>query len=128
MHKFDPRGVGEGLARHMRLAADAGGREAEFPRPGLGVFDQLPRVLDGKAGVDRDNHRPVRHLADEAEVVQRVRQLAVDELVDGEHAARREQQRVAVRRRLGDGLCAHAAAGACAVLDNHALLQALAQL
>jgi hypothetical protein len=46
------------------------------------------------------------------------RHVLVEALVVGEHARRRHEERVAVRRGRGDGRAADIAAGAAAVLDH----------
>src|SRR5262249_24885871 len=54
--------------------------------------------------------------------------LAVEGLVDGERSGRGEQERVAVRLRLGDEIAARVAAAARAVLDDDLLSEIVGEL
>ena len=75
-----------------------------------------------------DRHRRHRHERDRGEILHGVvGQLLIEGRVDGVGADRRHQQRLAVRRGLGDGVGAERAARPAAVVDQHGALQFVGQ-
>ncbi len=64
--------------------------------------DQVGHRADAGGGVDRQHQRRRRHLGDGDEIARLVPQLGIQRGIDRNAAWTRDQQRVAVRRRLGD--------------------------
>ena len=80
-------------------------------------------VLRGKVGIADQQARHGRDHADRREVSHRIeRQLGIERRVD-RVAGEADQQRVAVRCRLGDSVGGEIATGAGPVLDHHRLSQ-----
>ena len=118
------------LARQMVGRAVARRTKAHLARVGAGVVHQFLQGLGRVVGVDHQ-HVHVRHgHRQRREVLDRVvaDALTVQRRVDGVGAGGRQADGVAVGRRLGQRLHAHAAAGTAAVLDHHRLAQRDLQL
>jgi len=111
----------------MRTGADTGTGEVELSGIGLGVVDQLAHGLGRDAGVHDhqvDRHQQRRDADEILRIVgQRLDQMRIEDL----RPRGREQQRVAVRSGLGDAVGSDDRPGAGLVLDDHRLLQPLAQ-
>ena len=81
------------------------------------------QVLGRNRGVDRQDKRHAQEVGDRREILRRIeRHLLVQARIDHDRRARRDQQRVAVGRGLGDHGRADVAAGAAAVVDDERLL------
>ena len=107
----------------------AGRGEIEFARLFLRQRDQLLHAVRRHARVDNQHDGCRRKQRDWSEVLGWIEgKLAVEGLVDGERAGRGEQERVAVRLRLGDEIAARIAAAARAVLDDDLLSEIVGEL
>ena len=126
-------GEGAGLAlqhlgRQMRRAAGARAAEAAPAGVGLEVGNEAGHVLGRVLRAHHEEDQHARRGGHRHDVLGRIeRHPGVDVRVDRHHAAGTEQQRVAVRCRLGDHVAAQVAAGAGAVLDQHRLAQRVLQ-
>ncbi|XQU69884.1 hypothetical protein OJJOAM_002615 [Cupriavidus sp. H18C1] len=129
---MDHEGLGrdlELLAEHVAEAAGARRRVRILARVGLQRGQEFLVVLGREVRVDRDHVGDVGQVRDGLEVLDRVvRQLRIAGGVDRHRRHRRDADRVAVRRRLGDRVGADRAAATGAVLDHHRLAQDLAHL
>ena len=86
------------------------------------------QVLRRHRRIDREDQRHAQQVRDRRQVLRRIeRHLLVQARIDHDRRARRDQQRVAVGRRLRDHRRADVAAGAAAVVDDERLLQLLGQ-
>ena len=94
---------------------------------GLGVRDQLLDVVHRKRRIREQQQRRGRHLRDRREIGGHVERHALVQPLVQHGGNIHQQQGAAVGRRLGDGVDAHHAAGADAVLDHHRLLEPLLQ-
>jgi hypothetical protein len=96
----------------------------------LRVGDQLLHIGDRKLRIHHEYDRRDREQRDRREVARWIegQALGVERRVDDEGARGGEQQRVAVRVRLGDVGKADNAAGAGLGLDHHRLANALRNL
>ena len=122
MHDIDVGHALEQFAGEVIGRTVAGRGEIEFARLLLRQHDQLLYAARRHAGVDDQHDGRRRKQRDWSEVLGRIEgKLAVEGLVDGERAGRGEQERVAVRLRLGDEIAARVAAAARAVLDDDLL-------
>src|ERR1044071_8758834 len=90
----------------------------------LHVVDQLGDVLDRQLGIDDQEIGEADELGDRLQILVDVeRQLGIERRVERDRADGAKQQRVAVRRGLGDKASADATAGAGAVLDHDVLAE-----
>ena len=107
----------------MRLRGRAGGPVIELARLGLGQRDEFRQRARRHLGVDRKQQRVLDQDGDRLEIALEVEaELRVERRIDRERG-RHDQQRVAVRRRLGDGVGADHRARARAVLDDDRLAE-----
>ncbi|MNS79892.1 hypothetical protein D3C72_1135560 [compost metagenome] len=92
---------------------------AHRARFGAGLADHVGKALAAEAGGGHHQHRRVHHAHHRRHVLLRVVVDVADMRVQRQRAGRGEAERIAVRRGLGDGVDADAAAGAGLVLDHH---------
>ena len=119
----------EQFAREMCRRADAAGTEAELPRIGSCVGDELAEGFCRKRRMGVEDVRLGSDQGDRLEILLRVvAEILVQAHIDGEQAAGGQQQRVAVGRRAGDRGPGETAAGAGTVLDHEWLLDELFHL
>ena len=113
------------LTRQVMRRAAAGGAEVVLLRLRLGERDHvLDRLRPYRRTGDENDGRRAR-AGDGREILHRIeRQFAVEAGIDGERNDR-HQQRVTVRRGLGDDIGADVAARAAAVVDHHCLPHAV---
>ena len=117
------------FAEQRQRRSRSGRRERNLARIVLGVFDKIGHRVHWQRRIDQQHQRIARHQRDHREVLERVvGELLVERRVDRKRAARREQQRVAVRCGLRDG--GRRGRGACAraVLDDEGFAQPLGEL
>ena len=108
--------------------AVAGRRVLDLALLRVDVRDELREVLRRHRRVDGQDQRHAQQVRDRRQVLRRIeRHLLVEARIDHDRRARRDEQRVAVGRRLGDHRRADVAAGAAAVVDDERLLQLLRQ-
>ena len=101
---------------------------AKFRSVCLRQRHQFLQVVGRHRGVHHQQVRRIGQHGHAAQVLRRVeRQLGVDRGADRQRADVAQQQRVAVRRRLGDEVGAQVAVGAGLVLHDHGLLERLRQ-
>src|SRR6266496_3815535 len=101
--------------------------EVELARIAARVLDQLAHAVEGRLRGDHEHVHAAAYERDRGEVLARVeRQRLVERHVD-RVGRRRDEERVAVGRRLGDEIGADVAARAGAVLDDDRLAERLAQ-
>ena len=107
--------------RQMRGRGRALGREGELARVGLAVGDQLLERVDAKCVADRQHVGDFRQHRDRHPVERIVGDALAEQMRQRDRRRRRDEQRIAVRRRAGDlaGADVHAAAGD--VLDDGGL-------
>ncbi len=132
------------LKRHVR-ELDAGGAlqhlDGEMARrpvarravveigAGLRLGDQIRHRRDAALEARHQHLRGEADVGDRREILLRVvGQLGIDRGCDAVRRDRHHQERVAIRRRLGDDVGADAAARAWPVLDHHLLAQRLGEL
>ncbi|MNT21674.1 hypothetical protein D3C72_1570210 [compost metagenome] len=112
-----------GLDR-MRLRARAPRPHAQLARRCLGIGQQFGNGLGRHAAVDRQHGARGGDVGDRAQLSARiVGQLLVQRQVGRDRAGNGHQQRIAVRRRLGDVVGADDAAGTALVLHHHRLAE-----
>ena len=107
----------------------AGPRRAvgQLARIGLQVFDEVLHAAHGQAGAGFQEHMHAGHGGHGDQVLFRIEgQLAVDQRVDADAAARAQQQRVAVLGRAHGLADTDIAVGAGLVVHHHGLAQHLA--
>ena len=103
-------------------AAVAGRRDRDLAGPRLGVGKEVGHGLVGRGRVDREHAGRVGERGDRRKVaLDVVGQLLEQRRVDGDLAERRDEEGVAVGRRLGDGRHPDEAVAAGPVLDDHLL-------
>src|SRR5256885_1064138 len=123
----DARGEPEELGREMLETADPGRAGVELPGLRLGERDQLAHRVGRQRGRHHEQARPGADRRHRHEPLQRFERHRAER--DAHRPADRdEEQRVAVGRRLGRGIDADGAAAAAAVVDDHALAEALPEL
>jgi hypothetical protein len=123
VHEVDAGHRLEPLAGEVTDRADAGRRHGDLARTGLGERDQLGDGLCRQRGMREHDLRLPLDAGDRRDVAEEdERQLVVERRVDGARHAD-HQQRVAVGRRLHDGLGRDVGAGAGPVLDDDRLPQ-----
>ena len=118
----------EKLSREVRQAARTRRAVVQFPRRRAGVGDELAQVLSRQRRRHDDEKRRSRGERDGHEVAYRVVGKLAEELRGARERGEREEQRVAVRRALGDMIGADDAGARRAVLDHEALPEPLAQM
>ena len=128
MRHLDADALQQQFHGQMRQRADAGRGVIELARILLGVGDEFLERLERRSRI-ADQH--LRHRGDDRDRHQVffgvVRQLRLQRGVDGV-VRRRQQDRVAVRRRLGDGVGGDDTAGARLVFDHDRLAQIFSHL
>jgi hypothetical protein len=113
----------------MRRPAVARRREGELTRLRLGERNHIRHRLRRHGGVHRHDQRQLRQQDDRQEVLCRiVRQAGVEMRADAVRGDRVQQQRVAVRIRLGDGGRRDRAAGTAPIADDDRLPQCVGEL
>ena len=131
VHRYDVD-LGDRLqqfAEQRQRRSRTGRRERNLARIVLGVFDQVGHRVHRQRRIDHQHQRVARHQRHHRQVLQRiVGELLIERRVDRERAARREQQRVTVRRGLRDGRGRCRGAGARAVLHDEGLAEPLGEL
>ena len=129
MDEARARALAQHLAGHVRAAAGAGRSIGESSGLGAGQFDQLAQVLRRHRRVGDHEDTRVAKFGDRREIAQHIEtRLCVDVRVDDDGAVIAEQQRVAVRRALGDQFRADVAGRARPVFDDHRLAETRAEL
>ena len=119
----------EQLAGEMRGQAVAGGGKIEFARIGLGERDQLAHGFRRQRRVDHQDIGLRSDQADRGKIRFRVEiDFLVERRVGGEDGVVAVEQRVAVGRRMGDGLRCDVAAGPRPVIDDERLAEDLLEL
>ena len=109
----------EHLAGQVTRRADACRAVVELARHLLCERHQFGEIADRLRRMDDDGDRRHRDHRDRREVAQRiVGQLLVKRRIDRMRADRRHEQRLAVRRGLGDGIGPKRTAGSSAVVDD----------
>ncbi len=117
------------FAGEMAHGAGAGRRIGQLAGARLRVGDELGDRLNRQRRSDHQHERHVRDQRDRHEVLDRiVGQLLVERGVDGQQAARRHQQRVAVGRALGDRIGGDHGPAAGAVLDHERLAETVGEM
>src|SRR6266545_3497255 len=127
MHHVDASRALQQLNGKMADRGGAERRDVDLARIGLGVSDQLRKRLGWHRRIDFQHQRQLgeaRHHRDVAQEVER--QRLIERHVDGV-GRDREEQRVAVRRRVGDSLRRDIGAAARAVLDHYRLAHPVRQ-
>ena len=114
----------EQFAGHMRPGADAGRRDVELAGIGLGIGDQLGHRFHRKLRIDHDDERGAADGADRREVAGEIEiQMLIKRGVDG-IGRDDEEERIAVRRGVGDDFGADIAGGARPIVDDELLTEA----
>ena len=128
MRHLDLGDVREQLAGQMIDGADA--RRAVLDRLALrlGLLDQIGNRADRRLRIDHDDIRHGADKTDRCEILALVAGVLGEAERDRQRRIGAEQDRVAVRRALGDRARADGAAGAAAVVDHDRLLEGFAQL
>ncbi len=124
----DPAGALEQFGGEMPGGADGADGEGHLPGAGLGVGDQALDVGDGQVLVDRDRERRLRDQGHGDEILRDVVGHGLERHRRRGVRGGAEQQRVAVGRRLGDGVAADHAAAAGLVVHDEGLAHLLAEL
>ncbi len=114
----------EHLGGDMRGAAVSGRAKAELAGICAQIADELGERPGRHRRVDQQEHPHQGHRGHRRQILLRVvRHLAVQEGVDGNGAARGQQEGVAIGGRFGDHVGAHDAVGAGAVIHHHGPLE-----
>ena len=111
----------------MRRRAVARGRVVQDAGRPLGTSDQVLHRADAGGRIHCDDQRRAADLEDRHQVARRVPQFGIEHRVHQDTARARNQDRVAVRRRLGHLVGRDAGAAARPVLDHDRLAQGLAE-
>jgi hypothetical protein len=107
--------------------ADPARRHRNLARIGLGVGDEFSDGLGRHRRIDLHHQRHLHDVADSYDIPREIEgELPVVRGVDGVRDGR-EQERVAVRRRVDDIVRGNAAAGARPVLDDELLAEMIRQ-
>ena len=118
--QVDLGGAAEHHAQKVRQRAGAGNGVVRVRGIGLRPIDQILERLGVGLRPDRDAEVERAQLAQRREIGDRVVvQMRIEVLIDRQRRDRRQQQGVAVGRRIFHRFDADAAIGAGAVLDNH---------
>jgi hypothetical protein len=129
VRKVEPRGPLEQLAGEMLRGAHTGGAEAVFSGRRADQGDELLHVADRQVVGNRQDVGGGRDLRDRRQVLERIIAHLVEQAgIDDDLGGVREQQGVAVGRRLGDAVAGDVAAGARHVLYHDRLFPGLCQL
>jgi hypothetical protein len=120
--------VFEKLAAEVVRGADPGMSVSELAGLGAGKGDELRKRLGGYGGRNDQEVRCDEHLGDRGKILERiVGQLVIEARADHQRRVAAHEERVAVRRRLGDPIGCDVAAGAGDVLDDHRLAPAFGE-
>ena len=118
----------EPLDRELVDGAVARRAEGELAGLGLGLLDHVLDRGEAAARMREQQQRRDGDAGDGDQVLVRIVGRRRHQRGDGDEVAGGDEDRVAVRRRLGHGVDAERAAGAGAVLDHHGLAERLGEL
>ena len=122
MRDLDARQSVELGERKVRRRPDAGGTRGQLRRLRLRELNQPPHRIRRQRRIGHEYQRILAGYDDRCKIAQRiVFDAAVGRDIDGERRVGREEQRVAVRGRLGHEIGADIATGPWPIFDDHRL-------